>query len=115
MWQWEVARNGSYVPTGKSCSYTAYGSNLNLLSLVQQSFRGNNNTNYVALTGPLPEEAGSAIGWRLHGCPTIGGISLPDYLVNFNAGPERLDKDRFFQQASAYMDMIEQLLAGHAV
>ena len=113
--QWRVTRNGSYAPTGRSCSYTAYASSPKLLGLTQQAFRDNHNTNYVTLTGPVPEEAGSALGWRLHGCPTVGGISLPDYLVNFNAGPERLDKERFFQQASAYMHIIEQLLAGHSI
>ena len=111
--QWHVDRKGAYVATGSSCSYTAYGSSLKLRGLISGSLKKAGASNYVALTGPIPEEAGSALGWRLHGVPTIGGISLPDYLVNLDhGGPDKLDKSRFFQFASGYLDAIEQLLAG---
>ena len=114
-WHFDKA-SGEYVATGKPCEYTAYGSNLALEGLVKGALNGANASSFVAITGPLPLEAGSALGWREHGVPTIGGISLPDYLVNLDhGGPDKLDKRRFFSFASGYMDAIGQLLSGHRI
>jgi hypothetical protein len=114
--EWAVDKKGEYRATGKSQGYTGYGSSLALHGLVKRAFQDNGVTNAITLTGPIPAEAGSALGWREHGVPTVGGISLPDYLVNLDhGGPDKLDKKRFYSQASAYMQVIEELLAGHAI
>lgn len=108
--QWKM-HGAEYKPTGKSVSYSGFGSSLKLRSQLKKAFQQSGLDNYIVLTGPIPEEAGSALGWSLHGCPTVGGISLPDYLVNLHhGGPDKLDKDRYFATASAYMQVIEDLL-----
>jgi hypothetical protein len=114
--EWKVdKKTGDYVATGRPVQYSGFGSSFKLQSLVRNAFNANNVSDAIVLTGPIPEEAGSALGWSLHGCPTVGGISLPDYLVNLDhGGPDKLNKTRFYQLASSYMSVIEQLLAGVA-
>jgi hypothetical protein len=112
--QW-VFKDGKYQPTGKSVEYTGFGSSFALQSQLRKAFKANSVSNALVLTGPIPESAGSALGWKLLGCPTIGGISLPDYLVNLDhGGPDKLDKGRFFEIANAYMQVIRELLTGAA-
>jgi hypothetical protein len=113
--EWKVDKTGDYVATGRPVQYSGFGSSFKLQSLVRNAFNANNVSDAIVLTGPIPEEAGSALGWSLQGCPTVGGISLPDYLVNLDhGGPDKLNKTRFFQLATSYMSVIEQLLAGEA-
>lgn len=112
--QW-VVKDGKYQPTGKPVMYTGFGSSSALQHQLRNAFQAHNVTNSIVLTGPIPESAGSALGWKLLGCPTVGGISLPDYLVNLDhGGPDKLDKGRFFELASSYMQVIEELLTGAA-
>lgn len=112
--QW-VMKDGKYQATGKTVEYTGFGSSFGLQGHLKKVFKAHGVSNALVLTGPIPEQAGSALGWKLHGCPTVGGISLPDYLVNLDhGGPDKLDKGRFFEIAGAYMQLMEELLTGAA-